>query len=103
MEREINQLTQAEKKIQKEIQATAKKGCGRASRAPLALGLPHALADAKVRGRGREGARARGQRTRRCKEKMCVRKTSRPHLAHRRLSHLRKLLATRAARRSTRR
>jgi predicted nucleic acid-binding Zn-ribbon protein len=26
MEREINQLTQAEKKIQKEIQATAKKG-----------------------------------------------------------------------------
>ena len=104
MEREINQLTQAEKKIQKEIQATAKKGCvdGRL-RAPLALGLPHALS--RTRRYAGEAVKVLARevvRTRRCKEKMCVRKTRRPHLAHS-LSHVRNHEGTRAARRSTRR
>ena len=105
MEREINQLTQAEKKIQKEIQATAKKGydarSARAARARARFGLTR-LRTRRYAGEAVKVLAREIVRTRRCKEKMCVRKTRRPHLAHS-ISHVRNHEGTRAARRSTRR
>jgi hypothetical protein len=75
MEREINQLTQAEKKIQKEIQATAKKGydarSARAARARARFGLTR-LRTRRYAGEAVKVLAREIVRTRRCKEKMCV-------------------------------
>ena len=74
MEREINQLTQAEKKIQKEIQRPRRKGTTRSARAVRARAR-FGLTRLRTRRYAGEAVKVLAReivRTRRCKEKMCV-------------------------------